>query len=139
VGETSYATCGDLSLAYQLFGDGPVELVFVGPFISYVELFWTLPAFKAFFDQCADSDAPVGSRRGGDGEADTMAHARDLPPERGQQSSVNRHATHGIRMPKSDNMTDFAVSRPGAPFGACNCTAMRKSPLSVQTCTMRSA
>jgi len=29
--ETSYAKCGDLSLAYQVFGDGPVELVFVGP------------------------------------------------------------------------------------------------------------
>jgi hypothetical protein len=28
--ETSYAKCGDLSLAYQVFGDGPVELVFVG-------------------------------------------------------------------------------------------------------------
>ena len=27
VAETSYATCGDLSLAYQVFGEGPVELV----------------------------------------------------------------------------------------------------------------
>jgi hypothetical protein len=26
VPETSYAPCGDLSLAYQVFGDGPVEL-----------------------------------------------------------------------------------------------------------------
>jgi hypothetical protein len=25
--ETSYASCGDLSLACQVFGDGPVELV----------------------------------------------------------------------------------------------------------------
>jgi hypothetical protein len=30
VPETSYAPCGDLSLAYQVFGDGPIELVFVG-------------------------------------------------------------------------------------------------------------
>ena len=51
--ETSYASCGDLSLAYQVFGDGPVELVFAGPFVSHVELFWTLPEFKAFFDQLA--------------------------------------------------------------------------------------
>jgi len=34
VAETSYASCGDLSLAYQVFGDGPVELVFVGPMVS---------------------------------------------------------------------------------------------------------
>ena len=49
--ETSYAPCGDLSLAYQVFGDGPVDLVFVGPMVSHVELFWAMPEFKAFFDQ----------------------------------------------------------------------------------------
>jgi pimeloyl-ACP methyl ester carboxylesterase len=53
VPETSYAKCGDLSLAYQVFGEGPVELVFVGPMVSHVELFWTMPEFKAFFEQLA--------------------------------------------------------------------------------------
>jgi pimeloyl-ACP methyl ester carboxylesterase len=51
VAETSYAQCGDLSLAYQVFGDGPVELVFVGPIVTHVELFWAMPEFKAFFEQ----------------------------------------------------------------------------------------
>jgi pimeloyl-ACP methyl ester carboxylesterase len=51
VAETSYASCGGLSLAYRVFGDGPIELVFVGPFVSHVELFWTLPEFKAFFER----------------------------------------------------------------------------------------
>ncbi|HWF30638.1 MAG TPA: adenylate/guanylate cyclase domain-containing protein [Mycobacterium sp.] len=51
--ETSYAKCGDLSLAYQVFGEGPVELVFVGPIVTHVELCWTQPEFKAFFDQLA--------------------------------------------------------------------------------------
>ena len=51
--ETAYATCGGLSLAYQVFGDGPVELVFVGPMVTHIELFWTLPEFKAFFEQLA--------------------------------------------------------------------------------------
>ena len=44
--ETSYAPCGDLSLAYQVFGDGPVELVYAGSFVSHVELFWTLPEYR---------------------------------------------------------------------------------------------
>src|SRR5829696_9240937 len=57
VAETLYGKCGDLSLAYQLFGDGPVELVFAGPFISHIELLWTVPEFKAFFDQLARSVA----------------------------------------------------------------------------------
>jgi hypothetical protein len=29
-----YAPCGYLSLAYQVFGDGPVEFVFVAPTIG---------------------------------------------------------------------------------------------------------
>ena len=45
--ETSYASCGDLSLACQVFGDGPVKLVFVGPMVSHVELFWAGPEYKA--------------------------------------------------------------------------------------------
>jgi hypothetical protein len=46
VAETSYAPCGDLGLAYQVFGAGPVELVFVGPFVSHIELAWTLPSSR---------------------------------------------------------------------------------------------
>jgi len=49
--ETSYATCGDLSLAYQVFGDGPVELVVAGSFASHIELYWTIPEFAAFFER----------------------------------------------------------------------------------------
>ena len=54
VPETSYASCDDLSIAYQVFGDGPIELVFVGPFVSHVELSWALPEFKAH-QNCARS------------------------------------------------------------------------------------
>jgi pimeloyl-ACP methyl ester carboxylesterase len=49
--ETSYAKCGDLSLAYQVFG--PVDLVFVSGPVSQVEVFWALPEYKAFFEQLA--------------------------------------------------------------------------------------
>jgi pimeloyl-ACP methyl ester carboxylesterase len=51
VPETSYATCGDLSLAYQVFGDGPIELVFGGSFASHIELYWTMPEFAAFSER----------------------------------------------------------------------------------------
>ena len=51
--ETLYAPCGDLSIAYQVFGDGPVELVVAGSFITHVELFWTMPEFEAWMEQLA--------------------------------------------------------------------------------------
>jgi hypothetical protein len=49
--ETSYAKCRDLSLAYQVFGDGPIELVVAGSFASHIELYWTMPEFVAFFER----------------------------------------------------------------------------------------
>jgi pimeloyl-ACP methyl ester carboxylesterase len=51
VPETLYAQCGGLSLAYQVFGDGPIELVVAGPFASHVELCWTVPECVAFFER----------------------------------------------------------------------------------------
>ena len=78
VAETSYAPCGDLSLAYQVFGDGPVELVFVGPIVSHVELFWTLPEFKAFFERLATFCRVVMFDKAGVGLSDPVPKVRSL-------------------------------------------------------------
>jgi pimeloyl-ACP methyl ester carboxylesterase len=78
VAETSYAPCGDLSLAYQVFGDGPVELVFVGPFVTHVELFWAMPEFKAFFDQLATFCRVLLFDKAGVGLSDPIPHVRLL-------------------------------------------------------------
>jgi pimeloyl-ACP methyl ester carboxylesterase len=78
VPETSYASCGDLSLAYQVFGDGPVDLVFVGPFISHIELFWTVPEYKAFFDQLATFCRIAVFDKAGVGLSDPVPHVRTV-------------------------------------------------------------
>ena len=76
--ETSYATCGNLSLAFQVFGDGPVELIFVGPMVSHIELFWTMPEFKAFFDQLATFCRVVLFDKAGVGLSDPVPKVRTL-------------------------------------------------------------
>ena len=76
--ETSYASCGDLSLAYQLFGDGPIPLVFVGPFVGHVELFWTVPEFKSFFDQLASFCRVAIFDKAGTGLSDPVPKVRTL-------------------------------------------------------------
>jgi pimeloyl-ACP methyl ester carboxylesterase len=78
VAETSYASCGDLSLAYQVFGDGPVELVFVGPMVSHVELAWTVPECKAFFDQLAMFCRVLVFDKAGVGLSDPVPQVRTL-------------------------------------------------------------
>jgi class 3 adenylate cyclase len=45
VDEVRYATSGDLRIAYQAFGDGDLELVFVPGFISNLDMIWDSPAF----------------------------------------------------------------------------------------------
>ena len=76
--DTLYAPCGDLSLAYQVFGDGPVELVFVAPFVWHVELVWAAPGFKAFFDQLATFCRVVLFDKAGFGLSDPVPHVRTL-------------------------------------------------------------
>ena len=78
MGETSYAPCGDLSLAYQVFGDGPVELVFVGPMVTHVEVAWTMPELKAFFDQLATFCRVVVFDKAGVGLSDPVPHVRTV-------------------------------------------------------------
>ena len=76
--ETAYAKCGDLSLAYQVFGDGPVELVFMGPMASHVELFWTLPDFKSFFEQLSTFCRIALFDKAGLGLSDPVPQVRTL-------------------------------------------------------------
>ena len=78
VAETLYASCGDLSLAYQVFGDGPVELVVVGPFVSHIELAWTLPQFKAFVEQLATFCRVALFDKAGVGLSDPVPKVRTL-------------------------------------------------------------
>jgi pimeloyl-ACP methyl ester carboxylesterase/DNA-binding CsgD family transcriptional regulator len=46
--ETRYARSGDLHIAYQVFGDGPIDLVFSMGWVSHLDEFWTEPSFARF-------------------------------------------------------------------------------------------
>jgi class 3 adenylate cyclase/pimeloyl-ACP methyl ester carboxylesterase len=95
VGETSYAPCGELSLAYQVFGEGPVELVFVGPMVSHVELFWTLPEYKAFFEQLATFCRVLVFDKAGVGLSDPIPKVRLLEERAAEIEAVMDAAGFG--------------------------------------------
>src|SRR5215218_8416029 len=78
VPETLYAPCGDLSLAYQVFGEGPVELVVAGSFITHVELFWTMPEFEAWMEQLATFCRVLIFDKAGVGLSDPVPKVRTL-------------------------------------------------------------
>jgi class 3 adenylate cyclase len=95
VGDTAYAPCGDLSLAYQVFGDGPVELVVVGPFASHVELFWTQPEFKSFFDQLSTFCRVLLFDKAGVGLSDPVPQVRTLDQRANEIEAVMDAAGFG--------------------------------------------
>jgi pimeloyl-ACP methyl ester carboxylesterase/plasmid stabilization system protein ParE len=48
---TQYARSDGASIAYQVVGDGPIDVVLVLGFATHVELQWELPAFARFFER----------------------------------------------------------------------------------------
>jgi class 3 adenylate cyclase len=51
VPQTHYARSGDVSIAYQVFGNGAIDLVVVPGWISCIETFWEEPGFARFLQR----------------------------------------------------------------------------------------
>jgi pimeloyl-ACP methyl ester carboxylesterase len=51
--ETRYAKSGDVSIAYQVVGDGEHDIVFVPGYVSNVELAWELPGWARLYELLA--------------------------------------------------------------------------------------
>jgi len=51
--QTHYAKSGDVHIAYQIIGEGPLDLVFVPGFVSHVEASWRSEKKAKFFNQLA--------------------------------------------------------------------------------------
>ena len=52
--ETRYAKSGDVSIAYQVVGQGPNDKVFVPGFVSNLELGWQEPRWASFYEELAN-------------------------------------------------------------------------------------
>ncbi len=76
--DTQYARCGDLSLAYQVFGSGPLNIVVSGSFVTNVEVLWTSPEYKAFFDHLASFARVLIFDKAGVGMSDPIAKVRTI-------------------------------------------------------------
>jgi class 3 adenylate cyclase len=48
---TRYAKSGEIHIAYQVFGDGPLDLVFVPLFVSNIELYWDQPNWARWLER----------------------------------------------------------------------------------------
>jgi class 3 adenylate cyclase len=72
VPETRYAISGDVSVAYQVVGDGAFDVVYAPPFVSHVELAWEVPSLAAYFRRLASFSRLILFDKRGTGMSDRV-------------------------------------------------------------------
>lgn len=70
--ETMYARSGDVNIAYQVIGDGPLDLVFVMGWVSHLEYFWREPSFARFLLRLASFSRLILFDKRGTGLSDRV-------------------------------------------------------------------
>jgi len=72
-GETRYARSGSVSVAYQVVGTGPTDLVLVPGFVSHLEVAWEQPQLARFLGRLAAFSRLLVFDKRGTGMSDPVA------------------------------------------------------------------
>jgi pimeloyl-ACP methyl ester carboxylesterase/DNA-binding winged helix-turn-helix (wHTH) protein len=75
---THYARSGNVNIAYQVLGEGPLDLVFVMGWVSHIEYFWKEPHFARFLNRLASFSRLILFDKRGTGLSDRVPLA-NLP------------------------------------------------------------
>lgn len=108
--QTRYARSGDLSIAYQVLGSGPFDLVFVHGWVSHLDLQWEEPHLAAFLNRLASFARLIILDKRGTGLSDRVALS-ELP-------------TLEQRMDDLRAVMDAAGSESASVFGTSEAGAM---------------
>ena len=76
--ETRYVNNGDVNIAYQVVGNGNLDIVFVMGWVSHLEYFWEEPHFAAFLNRLASFSRLILFDKRGTGLSDRVP-IKDLP------------------------------------------------------------
>jgi pimeloyl-ACP methyl ester carboxylesterase/DNA-binding winged helix-turn-helix (wHTH) protein/class 3 adenylate cyclase len=76
--EIRYAQSGDVNIAYQTVGDGPIDLVFVMGWVSHLEYFWKNLDFARFLSRLASFSRLILFDKRGTGLSDRVSN-NELP------------------------------------------------------------
>lgn len=76
--ETRYALSGDVHIAYQVVGEGSLDLVWVPGWISNIDHYWTEPTIDRYFNRLAAFSRLILFDRRGTGLSDPLTRAPTL-------------------------------------------------------------
>jgi pimeloyl-ACP methyl ester carboxylesterase/DNA-binding CsgD family transcriptional regulator len=117
-----YAKSGDASIAYQVVGEGPIDLVLVLGFATHLELQWESPAFARFFERISSFSRLIIFDKRGTGLSDPVRELPTLEERDADLAAVIAEA--GVRRPVLFGYSEggpiavrFAVTRPGLVRG----------------------
>ncbi len=72
VPKTQYVKSGDVHIAYQVSGQGPIDLVFVPGFVSHLEYMWEEPRAARFLERLASFSRVIRFDKRGSGLSDRV-------------------------------------------------------------------
>jgi class 3 adenylate cyclase/pimeloyl-ACP methyl ester carboxylesterase len=78
---TQYTDSDGASIAYQVIGEGPLDLLFLPGWISQVEQIWELPALRRFFERLGAIGRVIQFDRRGTGLSDRVVAEHSLQQE----------------------------------------------------------
>src|SRR5680860_1346474 len=99
--ETRYAKSGDVHIAYQVFGDGAIDVVLVHGLLSHLDLWWDWPLFARFAERLGSFARVITFDKRGVGLSDRVSELPSLE----------------VRMDDVRAVMDAAESRRAVIFG----------------------
>ncbi|MBI1885875.1 MAG: adenylate/guanylate cyclase domain-containing protein [Chloroflexi bacterium] len=108
--ETKYAKSGDVHIAYQVVGDGPLDLVVVPQYVSHLECGWEEPSLARFYNRLASFARLFLFDKRGTGLSDRVSPS-EIPPLEQRMDDVRA-------------VLDAAESERAALFGICEGATM---------------
>ena len=75
---TRYAKCGDIHVAYQVFGEGAIDLVLVPGFVSHIDNYWTQPDIARWLLRLGSFARVIMFDKRGTGLSDRVGELPDM-------------------------------------------------------------
>lgn len=113
--ETKFTRAGDVAIAYQVVGEGPVDLIYISGWLHNIDIVWEHPGYRAFLEELAQKCRLILFDKRGTGMSDRDVGAPTLE-ERAEDIRAVMAAAG------SERAAIFGISEGGAMtamFAAC--------------------
>jgi pimeloyl-ACP methyl ester carboxylesterase len=95
---TRYAMSGDVSVAYQTMGDGPINIIAIPGIVSHVEFMHEMPGYTAFLQRLSKFARVITFDKRGQGLSDRISGAPTLEERMDDVRAVLTPLAHNVQL-----------------------------------------